>query len=335
MNANAPSTHWKENPASDEARRFEAYAGQFAQLQKRKSERYGKGRALHRKQLLAARAQFTVFKDLPDFARQGLFAAPGTFPAWVRLSNGGMDKAADTQPDIRGFAFAVQGLKGASALGSGQAGSQGFALINQEKFAFPKSDEFVDFVIVAGQGKGALLKYLIKRYGLIAGPARLLAMVRNFSRPFSGFAHQDFFSAAPIACGPYAVRVRLRPGEGNGPTDPKANLDWGADLARRLKQHPLSYTLELQPFVNEKQTPIEDASVDWPSPYTAVGRLELPVQDIASPEGLKLAEEAEASSQFDPWSALADHRPLGDVMRARKVVYFESQKGRGATNTAQ
>ena len=27
---------------------------------------------------------------------------------------------------------------------------------------------------------------------------------------------------------------------------------------------------------------------------------------------------------------LAAHRPLGDVQRARKVVYFESQKGRGA-----
>jgi hypothetical protein len=36
------------------------------------------------------------------------------------------------------------------------------------------------------------------------------------------------------------------------------------------------------------------------------------------------------SAVFDPWSALADHRPLGDVMRARRVVYFESQKGRGA-----
>ena len=41
------------------------------------------------------------------------------------------------------------------------------------------------------------------------------------------------------------------------------------------------------------------------------------------------AAEVEAAV-FDPWQALAAHRPLGDVMRARKVVYFESQKGRGA-----
>jgi len=33
---------------------------------------------------------------------------------------------------------------------------------------------------------------------------------------------------------------------------------------------------------------------------------------------------------FDPWQALMAHRPLGEVMRARKAVYFASQKERGA-----
>jgi hypothetical protein len=36
------------------------------------------------------------------------------------------------------------------------------------------------------------------------------------------------------------------------------------------------------------------------------------------------------ASVFDPWQTLAAHRPLGEVMRARKVAYFESQKARGA-----
>jgi hypothetical protein len=40
-----------------------------------------------------------------------------------------------------------------------------------------------------------------------------------------------------------------------------------------------------------------------------------------------LAAAIEAAA-FDPWSALMDHRPLGEVMRARKVVYFQSQQGR-------
>ena len=58
-----------------------------------------------------------------------------------------------------------------------------------------------------------------------------------------------------------------------------------------------------------------------------MARLTLPRQDPAADAAL--AAEVEAAV-FDPWQALAAHRPLGDVMRARKVVYFESQKGRGA-----
>ncbi len=49
-----PSTGWKEVVAPDEAQRFAGYARQFAELQARKSQKYGKGRGLHRKQLTAA-----------------------------------------------------------------------------------------------------------------------------------------------------------------------------------------------------------------------------------------------------------------------------------------
>jgi hypothetical protein len=60
-----------------------------------------------------------------------------------------------------------------------------------------------------------------------------------------------------------------------------------------------------------------------------VARLMLPRQETSSPEGQTFAEQVEACV-IDPWQALAAHRPLGDVQRARKVVYYESQKGRGA-----
>src|SRR4051794_12336945 len=102
-----PSTEWKEQVAPDEAERYQRYAKDFAAMQERKSQRFGNGRALHRKQLLALKARLDVLPDLPEAARQGLFAQPGTHEAWVRLSNGGTDRAANTTPDIRGFAIKV------------------------------------------------------------------------------------------------------------------------------------------------------------------------------------------------------------------------------------
>ena len=60
-----------------------------------------------------------------------------------------------------------------------------------------------------------------------------------------------------------------------------------------------------------------------------MARLTLPKQETTTEAARAFAAKVEAAV-FDPWQALAAHRPLGDVMRARKVVYFASQKGRGA-----
>lgn len=325
MSTQTPGTAWQERIAADETERYAGYARLFADIQRRKSARYGTGRALHRKQLTAARGELRVLADLPEFARHGLFAAPASYAVLARLSNGGLDKASDKMPDIRGFSFKVLGVLGDSALGNGPALSQDFTLINQEKFAFTGSAEFVDFVEAASHGNGALLKFLFKRYGLFGGPLQLARMIKIAGKPFKGFTTEPFFSNVPMACGPYAVRVRLLPSQGNGPASPGASNNWGADFSQRLAAAALHYELQLQPFVDEQRTPIEDASVNWSTPYTTVARLTLPQQAASA----ALLEQAEAGV-FDPWQALALHRPLGDVQRARKVVYFQSQQGREA-----
>jgi hypothetical protein len=119
------------------------------------------------------------------------------------------------------------------------------------------------------------------------------------------------------------VRVRLAP-VGDPPPAARSK-DIVADMRERLATGPLTWNLELQFFVDEAVTPIEDASVAWPdekTPIVTVARLTLPRQGVD-------AAAAEAA-RFDPWAGLAAHRPLGELMRARKVAYFESQKGRGA-----
>lgn len=325
----APSTGWQEKIAPDEEERYAGYAKLFAQLQAHKSARWGSGRTLHRKQLTAASGTLEVLDGLPGFARHGLFAKPHDYDVWVRTSNGGLDHAPDAVPDIRGFAIRVLGVQGESALGNGPAVSQDFTLINQEAFGFAGAGEFVDFVMAASRGKGELFRYMLKRYGLLGGPRRLGKMLRKVGRPFSGFATEPMFSAVPMANGPYAVRVRLVPASSNGAAARDASDDWDADFSDRLRRGPLHWDMQLQFFTNESSTPIEDASVNWNTPYTTVARLMLPRQDTRSAEGVEFAAQVEAGI-IDPWHALAEHRPLGDVQRARKFVYFASQKGRGA-----
>jgi hypothetical protein len=305
-----PSTAWQEKVAPDEEERFAQYAAAFEEMQRGKSERFGPGRALHRKQVLGIEGRLDVLSGLPEHARHGLFAMAGPHDAWVRLSNGSADRAPDRRPDVRGFAVKVRDLHGPGALG-GETTCQDFLLINHAAFAFPRSDEFVELVLAAGKGGGALAAHVFRRYGLVGGARFLARFARSIGRPFTGFATERFYSAAPIACGPYA------PG--------------AAVVLGRLSKGDLAFDLQLQFFTDERVTPIEDASVDWPeteSPYLNVARLVLPRREPASGDaGLSRRIEG---AVFDPWSALLDHRPLGDVMRTRKVVYFSSEKVRGA-----
>jgi hypothetical protein len=324
----APSTNWKEQILKDEAKLHADHLLAFDEIRKIKDAKYGKGRQLHRKALLGLHGRFEVLSNLPVYARHGLFATPATYDAWIRLSNGGMDRAPDRQPDIRGFSIKVLGLSGPSAIGAGHTDCQDFLMIQKAAFGFASSKDFVGFVHNAAGGLGSLLKYLYSKYGLAGGFRKLKAMATALNMPFTGFATEKFYTAAPLACGPYAVRVRMLPARTDVSTN--ASENWAKDFLTRLSKGLLFFEVQLQFFVDEQNTPIEDATNDWPeevAPFVTVAMLTIPTQNTESVEGLKLAANIEAAA-FDPWKALMEHRPLGEVMRARKVVYFQSQTGR-------
>ena len=274
MPARTPSTQWQEQVAPDESERFARYAQGMVASQQRRAKKYGPGRALHRRQLVALAATLEVLPDLPEYARQGLFATPGSHDAWVRLSNGSMDVASDRKPDVRGFAFKVFGVDGPNALGTGTTTTQDFLLINHAAFSVPKSAAFMDLVLALERGPFALLGYLVRTYGFLGALRQAKKLQSVLGKPFSGFATERLFSAVPISCGAWAARVRLLPPREPGPS--AAKLDWVDDLGKHLAQGPLVYRMQLQFFVDEATTPIEDASVDWPeseAPYVDVARL--------------------------------------------------------------
>lgn len=326
MSINA-AKDWRERVGADEPALFEQYRKIMHDIQQQQSAQFGKGRTLHRKGMLALPARVEVRDGLPEPARHGLFARPGRYEAVIRLSNGAAGIQKDSVRDVRGFAIKVLGVSGEAALG-GATDCQDFLLINLPAFAFPTPDEFIGLVQAKTSGGGALLAYLLKRYGLLGALRQIKRLGRSMSRPFKGFAAAPFFSAAPFACGPYAARMRLLPAV--QAAQPRMPADWAEDFAGWLGERELRFEMQLQFYVGEAQTPIEDAAVDWPediAPYVTVATL------IVAQDSLRLRSDAafkakiEADS-FDPWKALAAHRPLGRVMRARKVMYYDSVQNR-------
>lgn len=324
-----PSTAWSEHPAPDEETRFAFYASRFAELQERRNKKRGVGRVLHRKQHLGLRGSIEIFPGLPAHATHGVFARPGRYDAEIRLSNGDSDRRPDKVPDVRGFAVRMLGVHGPGALGH-DTDQQDFVLINFPAFGFPSAEEFYQVVMSSARGPVVFIGNLVRRHGLFGGFRELRRILSTFGQRFEGFALQPMYSAAPISCGPYAVKVRIVPGANGGPLAPGAP-DYADDMRQRLAVQDLTWDLQVHFYVNDTLTPIEDASIRWPedqTPFITVGRLTVPAQDPNSPEGQALSERINGSN-FDPWYALVEHRPLGEAMRARRVTYKQSRKGRG------
>ncbi len=328
------STDWKEQVDPGEKARFEILSKQITDLQKRRMERAGKPfRALHRKAVAAAKAELRIGNDVPQPLRVGLFKAPATHECWVRFSNGSGSHQADRKQDVRGIAVKVFGVQGPKALPGAQTTTQDFLAIQIPSTPFKNAEEFVAFVRGAAQ-PATLLPKLVAELGLIATVKMVAKLAGTARYKVDSFATARFFSALPIRFGPYAVKYALVPRqEAGGAADHTGDDFYRADLVKRLAAGPLFYDVKVQPFVDERRTPIEDAGIEWresDSAFIKVAELYLPQQEITSAEGDALAERVESAS-FDPWHALEEHRPLGAMMRARGVAYFDSTQQRKAT----
>lgn len=307
-----PSTQWRELFLPDESTQHAEQAHIFSELQRQRLKKHGHGRALHRKQVAALRGDLVVEEGLPEYARQGIFAVPSVYEAHVRLSNGNF--STDRAPDIRGFAIKVLG---ASTPSSADV-EQNFTLVSQETLKVSGSAVVVGIVDLSTSAPGAALRKAATKPQLTRSA---VANFRDMTKPFSGFATHDFFSIMPIAFGDYAARLKLC--AASMKINKEARKDLAADIHTRLAEDDLEFLFQAQFFEDESRTPIEDSSVRWDAPWLTVARLRLPRQ--APDEAL--AETVEKSS-FNPWIAATEHRPLGELMRARQAAYSLSWRNR-------
>lgn len=325
-----PSKTFKEVIPPGEEEKFNQYAQKLRAIHKIKSGQYGTGRLLHRKGLLALRAEFHVNDKLPAYAAQGLFSKAGVYDAVVRLSNGSLDIQKDKVPDIRGFALKVTGVRGKSVLTGKPTTEQDFVMINHLEFSSPRAEDFLELLLELAKGPGAMLRHLVKTQGFFGLFGAIRTLMKVIGKKFTGFGSETFSTALPIRNGEFAVKLRLVPENGKLPAAQKADLT--ADIREILKSKPLTYNVQLQFYTDSVTTPIEDASAHWPeseSPCITVGKLVIPPQELSGAKYDEFAASVE-KMKFDPWNAIVEHQPLGNVMRARKAAYYVSQQERGA-----
>ncbi len=330
-----PRTDWKERIEEGEEARLIAHAEALRAMQRKQAGRGHADRALHAKQNAGVLGELAVLANLPAHARAGLFAHAGSYPTYVRFSNGSGARQSDTKGDVRGAALKVVGVTGKKIIaGMEDAKTQDFLFIRTPTIPFRNPDEFVGVVTAAAAGQALLLPRAIARLGFGRALDLLPKLARGLKEPTASIAATRWFTAVPIRYGDLAAKLTLVPHTPDAapPREPRTANWLGEDLAERLRTGAVTWDLCAQFWTDEISTPIEDPTVTWSeerAPLVTVGRLTLPEQDLGSPRARRIAEYIDKLS-FDPWHALVEHRPLGSIMRARNHAYRLSTAERHA-----
>ncbi|MBL8934619.1 MAG: hypothetical protein JNM69_08695 [Archangium sp.] len=320
-----PRTDWKEAVAPNERESFDLLASQLRDIQREKAKGHGStSRALHAKPHVGLKAELTVRDGLPEWARVGIFATPGTFKAWLRLSNGGTMHQSDKAPDVRGIALKVTGVPGKKLIpGMEDAPTQDFLAILTQTMPFKTPEAFVGVVRAANGPKLLALSRILGTLGFSAFGI-LGQLQKGMAVKHASLVDNTFYSVLPIRWGATAVKYSLLPVKVPPLTGPVSeDSRFADDATARVKAAPLTWTLRVQPFEDEATTPIEDPTVQWNTPWTELGDVTVPVQDPSSDSGKKLTALVDTFS-FDPWHAPEEFRPLGAMMRARSHAYRDS-----------
>lgn len=289
-------------------------------------------RGQHMKGHGCLRARFVVEPDLPGLLRNGIFAEPREFAAYVRFSNGkGWD---DRQPDAHGMAVKLLGVPGEKLLEDEKdATTQDFVLFDNPVFFIRNVADYVPFMEDFRRLKAPHLT-LGKIYSglkLLLSPDYKWRLLRQAgSKKPDNLLRVSFWSTTPAKLGPSAVKYRTTPDLAAVPAAPPIDSPdrFRLALVAYLKDREARFDFSVQVQTDPVAMPVEDPTVEWGAPYQKVATIIIPPQDFDTPERRTFVENL----SYTPWHSLPDHRPLGGINRSRKEIYRAISKQRHEMN---
>ncbi len=337
-----------ETPLPDEAEVEAGLRDAMLEISQRTFTDTGKAwRAVHAKSHGLVTGEFEVLADLPAPYAQGLFAKPGKYPMVMRFSTTPGDVLDDRVSTPRGCALKVIGVEGARLPGSEAAVTQDWVMGNSPSFQVADAQAFLRQlkVLVKSTDKFEAGKIALSAVSQTA--ERALEAVGGKSATLTTLAGQaethllgdTFYTQGALLHGAYFGKVCVSPvsSELRALSKQKLHLHGHPDGIREAVTAFFAtqggvWELRVQLCTDIAKMPVEDAATMWPedeSAYVAVARITAPAQ-----ESWSAAKQAggDVGLAFNPWNGLAAHRPLGSVMRSRRLAYAASRMFRGERN---
>jgi hypothetical protein len=278
------------------------------------------------------RGELRVHDGLPAQLRQGIFATPRAYPAWVRFSGPGPY----VTPDIDDVGFMSISVKLMDVPGP--------KLMDEEKFTqdlfgvspptFVTPDVRANAQLQENSVKNASLFYFLNLHRSHVLDLVMQGLwIKTQTSPFEA----PYFSCVPYLLGDgQAMQYSFWPTTTTRTPIPRLPRRPPDDYLRdamvaALSQGDVALELRLQLQTDPHLMPIENAAVLWPerlSPRVPVATLHMPRQSFTSPAQMAFARRL----SYNPWHSIADHRPLGNQSRARKRIYLALSEYRHRMN---
>ena len=273
-------------------------------------------RDAHPKMHGVVKAEFIIEPNLPPELRVGVFKEPKTYQAWVRFSNQDGSINADSGGDIRGMAIKLMGVPGLKVLEPEQdEQTQDFIVISTNVFVTKDVEEFDDLIKCMTGSIFAKIWFFLTHWRV--GWNLYKSMIK-FANPLQ----IRYFSTTPYLFGSNAVKYSTIPHVKTPDTIPEdPSFDYlRLAMMKQLKEGDAFFDFTVQLQTDAEAMPIEDPGHEWPesmSPFRKVATIRILQQEFDSDKQKEFGENL----SFSPWHALPEHRPLGGINRARKVVY--------------
>lgn len=323
----------------------------MARVNKIMFERYRHAiRDAHAKNHGILRAELEIYSDLPEHLSQGIFKQPKKYPVIIRFSTAQGMIEPDKKSSQRGMAIKIIGVKGEKFLPEEKdALTQDFLLVNYPIIPTGTVKDYLDQQKrVEEYINTPELYQSVQNTMLVAGRKikNLLGKEEDpndFGAPGSHILGDRYFSMAALRFGDYIAKISISPKSENVASLHDQEMD-----QELIKDEPETFLTTLVKDFFRKQTavyelsaqlctdlekmPVEDGSVQWmevDSPYQPVAKLTILPQDTYSPARRVYGDDV---LSFNPFHCLPEHRPLGNIMRVRKLAYETSSKYRHHMN---
>lgn len=336
-----------EDVRPDESETVDQLNAAFDTVLETTNEDYGHAvRAVHAKAHGILQGVLVVDDGLPPELAQGLFAAPGEHPAYLRFSTNAGDILDDAISLPRGLAIKVLDVAG-DRLPDAQGRTQDFIMVNGTTFQAKTADRFLGNLKllakttdVAESGK-KLLSRVLRGISATLGAVGIESTTINTlgGAPNVDPVGETYYSVTPFRYGDYIAKFSIAPIAPGLKERTGAIVDASEDrdairatVRQDMQAMDGAWEFRVQLARDLEKQPVEDPTVEWDeveAPFRRVGTIRVDRQDSWDAAQVRKVDE---QMRFSIWTGLSAHRPLGNINRARRDTYAHSARFRERAN---